>query len=213
MDTITQEQLYRIEERLMVYYGISFEDLRQEIADHLACEIESEMAIGQDFDTAYKAVDARWNEKLRTNNWGIYKGIPKFIEQQLAERFNQSDWKLKLLGFFLSLPLLLLFDYLNVRTEWLFVSLPCLGFLIALLVYSYIKQGKAYLVEFYLRQTKMMFVISMLIVLLGIGMFFLRGEQTRTGVFEFFILYGFLSMCYFLYHCFKTLKKNKIKMA
>lgn len=210
MEILRQEEIKIIEERLMEQYGIEFEDIVQEVSDHIACEIEASMTTGIDFNTAYTAVFELWNERLKTNNWGTYKGIPKFIEKQLAEEFNRADWKIKMMGFFLNIPLMFIWDYLELRTEIIYMSLVCIGFLSALFVYYNIRKGKDYLVEFYIRQTKMMFAISILIVIVSIGFTFLWRDQTRTGVFEFFILYGFLSMCYFLFNCSKNLKKNKI---
>lgn len=210
--SLNDAQVVAIEDQLIKVYQISYKEIRAEILDHLACDIEREMEEGQSYSNAFTAIFTRWNTKLKTNTWGIYKGIPNFVQQQLAKDFNQTDWKIKLLSFFGIIPIIFLLVYWEIRIELFYFLLLFISWVGYRIVYYQIKGIKDYRIEFFNRQTQMMLGLSLSSIVLWIGLDLLWDDPAEIHVLSFFILYYFFSICYFQYNCLKNLKNRKIKI-
>jgi len=210
--SLNDTQLAAIEDQLIKVYYISYKEIRSEILDHIACDIEREMEEGQSYSNAFTAIFTRWHTKLKTNTWGIYKGIPNFVQQQLAKDFNQTDWKIKLLSFFGTIPIILLLVYWEIRIELFYFLLLFISWVGYRIVYHHIKGIKDYRIEFFNRQTQMMLGLNLSSIMLWIGLDLLWDNSGERTVLSFFILYYFFSICYFQYNCLKNLKNRKIKI-
>lgn len=210
--SLNDTQVAAIEYQLIKVYYINYKEIRSEILDHIACDIEREMEEGQSYSNAFTAIFNRWDTKLKTNTWGIYKGIPNFVQQQLAKDFNQIDWKIKLLSFFCPIPIISLLVYWEIRIELFYLLLLFISWVGYRIVYHHIKGIKDYRIEFFKRQTQMMFVLSLSSIVLWIGLDLLCDNSVEITVLSFFILYYFFSICYFQYNCLKNLKNRKIKI-
>ncbi|MEP0369004.1 MAG: hypothetical protein ABJN36_05830 [Cyclobacteriaceae bacterium] len=80
MRSLTKAQIDQIKEDLEVQ-GISFSPLKEELLDHIVCDIELKMDEGLDFDTAWSSV----HDQIPDNH---FKNIQKETMQLLNKKFN-----------------------------------------------------------------------------------------------------------------------------
>jgi hypothetical protein len=86
---LTTEQITTIEETL-VLNGVVYDDIKLELLDHIATEIESEASIeGKPFEVALKEVFEKWKPQLRPTSDNLLLGYgflaPKIISDKFAE--------------------------------------------------------------------------------------------------------------------------------
>jgi hypothetical protein len=86
---LTTEQITTIEETL-VLNGVVYDDIKLELLDHIATEIESEASIeGKPFEVALKEVFEKWKPQLRPTSHNLLLGYgflaPKIISDKFAE--------------------------------------------------------------------------------------------------------------------------------
>jgi hypothetical protein len=86
---LTTEQITTIEETL-VLNGVVYDDIKLELVDHIATEIESEASIeGKPFEVALKEVFEKWKPQLRPTSHNLLLGYgflaPKIISDKFAE--------------------------------------------------------------------------------------------------------------------------------
>jgi hypothetical protein len=86
---LTTEQITTIEETL-VLNGVVYDDIKLELLDHIATEIESEASIeGKPFEVALKEVFEKWKPQLRPTSHKLLLGYgflaPKIISDKFAE--------------------------------------------------------------------------------------------------------------------------------
>ncbi|EKB05371.1 hypothetical protein HMPREF9711_01333, partial [Myroides odoratimimus CCUG 3837] len=99
MTTLSTDQIKHIEETLITQYNIKYQDTRDEVLDHIACEIEEQMNEGAYFHEASKITIAKWNSQLKPSNWVINK-TPRFIVSPLIVKDMQSIGLLFVLAVF-----------------------------------------------------------------------------------------------------------------
>ncbi|MDM1096395.1 hypothetical protein HXZ81_07010 [Myroides odoratimimus] len=99
MTTLITDQIKHIEETLITQYNIKYQDTRDEVLDHIACEIEELMNEGAYFHEASKITIAKWNSQLKPSNWVINK-TPRFIVSPLIVKDMQSIGLLFVLAVF-----------------------------------------------------------------------------------------------------------------
>ncbi|KZE84212.1 hypothetical protein AV926_18795 [Myroides marinus] len=86
MKTLSTNQIQHIEEFLISQYNIKYQDTRDEVLDHIACEIEELMNEGKEYDNAFKIIFNKWNKDLSPHPWIRYKNVPSFLGRQWIKR-------------------------------------------------------------------------------------------------------------------------------
>ncbi|MDM1374804.1 hypothetical protein HX071_11945 [Myroides marinus] len=89
MKTLSTNQIQHIEEFLISQYNIKYQDTRDEVLDHLACEIEELMNEGAYFQEAFKITFSKWHSQLKPSLWAINK-TPKLVVNLLAKKDTKS---------------------------------------------------------------------------------------------------------------------------
>jgi len=89
MKTLSINQIQHIEEFLISQYNIKYQDTRDEVLDHIACEIEELINEGAYFQEAFKITFSRWHSQLKPSLWAINK-TPKLVVNQLAKKDTKS---------------------------------------------------------------------------------------------------------------------------
>lgn len=87
MHKLTLEQIQDIEKRLLIKYDLKYEAMRNELLDHIACEIEEKMNQGVSYSVAFKLILSKWHKNLQPSSFNGYQKIPRFI----AKRLIQTD--------------------------------------------------------------------------------------------------------------------------
>ncbi|MGG5506633.1 MULTISPECIES: hypothetical protein [unclassified Myroides] len=84
MKKVTHDQIAEITAKLNQRYELKFDTFRDEVVDHMACEIEAYLEQGVDYATASKRVLAKWHFDLKPVLGE--KGIPTCIVKQLYRK-------------------------------------------------------------------------------------------------------------------------------
>lgn len=86
MKRLNLEQIKQIENFLIEYYHIKYEDIRDEVLDHIASEIEDKMTNGMVYEAAFKQTFNKWNKELTPHLWIRYNNVPRFIAKKWYKR-------------------------------------------------------------------------------------------------------------------------------
>ena len=89
---LTTEQIECINQTL-IGKGIKFDDIKLEVLDHIATEIENEMEVSNnDFPIVYNQVFENWSEefKLTRNFFSIQSPYPKLVHSKLTNQFKKE---------------------------------------------------------------------------------------------------------------------------
>lgn len=127
MNKIEEQHIKHINQFLIEHYHLYYIDVRTELVDHIASEIEERINNGNAYDAAFIAVFAQWDKSLKLSKF-YFKGVPLFLakewakerwirfgknvvqgllavvvfvlmERILSVRFDESDWFVILFGF------------------------------------------------------------------------------------------------------------------
>lgn len=82
MKTLTTTQINQIEDFLISQYNIKYQDTRDEVLDHIACEVEELMSEGAYFSEALKLTIAKWHSQLKPSLL-IMKKTPRLIANKM----------------------------------------------------------------------------------------------------------------------------------
>ncbi|WP_010251016.1 hypothetical protein [Myroides injenensis] len=86
MERLNLEQIKQVENFLIDYYQIKFDDIRDEVLDHIASEIEDKMTNGIAYEAAFKQTFNKWNKELTPHLWIRYNHVPRFIAKKWYKR-------------------------------------------------------------------------------------------------------------------------------
>ncbi|MCC9044556.1 hypothetical protein LNQ81_17955 [Myroides sp. M-43] len=86
MKTLTINQIKQIEEFLTSQYNIKYQDTRDEVLDHIACEIEELINEGAEYDTAFKNTFNKWHNDLTPHMFIRYHNVPSYLGRQWVKR-------------------------------------------------------------------------------------------------------------------------------
>ncbi|HUH26072.1 MAG TPA: hypothetical protein VLY87_05560 [Flavobacterium sp.] len=101
---LTQEQIRLIEEALIEKCDFkNFNDVRNELVDHIATEIEDEISLNLSFKDAFVKVMTRWNPLILSKSWSRYENVPYIV----CKLWKSLDLKFK----FSAIPVALLISY------------------------------------------------------------------------------------------------------
>lgn len=147
MKRLNLEQIKQIENFLIEYYHIKYEDIRDEVLDHIASEIEDKMTNGMVYKAAFKQTFNKWNKELTPHLWIRYNNVPRFI----AKKWYKRDILCFLLAISVGLggPYLLsqyITDY--VIAQITFKSIGIFNIIISILLYFKCKNIQNYRMQF-----------------------------------------------------------------
>lgn len=102
MKQLTTEQLQFIENALIDKCNFKyFDDVRLEVVDHIASEIEEEIQNNNiSFDQAFVTIMTKWNPLILPKTWSRYENIPYIV----TKLWKSLDWKFQ----FSAIPVTLL---------------------------------------------------------------------------------------------------------
>jgi hypothetical protein len=97
---LTTEQIATIEETL-VLNGLVYQDVKLELLDHIASEIEEKMSNEEiSFELVFKEVFDKWKPELRPASYGLWLGRgysgPKIIMDKMAMYTKSRFWYITL---------------------------------------------------------------------------------------------------------------------
>ncbi|MDR2222788.1 MAG: hypothetical protein LBE34_08595 [Flavobacteriaceae bacterium] len=163
MKTLNKEQLIHLDTFLLSHYQLKYDEVREEVVDHIACEIEEKIAIGASYEEAFKVTLSKWNGTLRSSTMGIYSGIPNFIAKQMM----WSDLKNQVRGILLIGVLLWTNDFLQVVNDLLIAKLSLILSIVTVIgiwgTLFYLKKEDSLRMTFYKTQLSGVFLCSLII--------------------------------------------------
>lgn len=205
MNRITSDQIQAIQERLHLKYELKYEEIRDELVDHIACEIEEMMHVGETYEEAFTQAFRKWNVRLIADKKGVYQGIPHFIVNQLNKEYRKVEIKSGVLTVVFTLLLFLSTYYFDLNNLlWLnilfFVS--AIGVLI-------IQRGLCSLGDYrydFLKAKSKVVLLKSSLVLAGIYLFYIIWGATEVNfslailliyyfVFSLYLLLRFRAYC------------------
>ncbi|MGG5506632.1 MULTISPECIES: hypothetical protein [unclassified Myroides] len=170
MQKLTVEQFLQLEAFLVNQYGLEVDyQVRVEVLDHVACEIEEKLNLGASYLEASKLVLSKWHILLQPSRFNGYSKVPRF----LAKRLIRLDLSVQL-G--VTLCLLLSFGLVDIPSLTLIYT--GLGLLfcswgIQVWMLRQVKQQTSFAMIYYQSQVKYLNRFNLLVVLaLLIGAFF-----------------------------------------
>src|SRR5574344_1829717 len=91
MKQLTTEQLQFIENALIDKCNFKyFDDVRLEVVDHIASEIEEEIQNNNiSFNQAFVTIMTKWNPLILPKTWSRYENIPYIV----TKLWKSLDWK------------------------------------------------------------------------------------------------------------------------
>lgn len=210
---ITLEQVQSIEEQLLNKYELQQDEIRYEILDHIACEIEELMHQGETYDEAMTLVFRTWNVRLIANEKGIFKGIPHFILNQLNREYKKVELKSLLIAALLSIPLLMATWYLQFNQLALMSSLFVINACGVLVIYKESRYVQDYRYDFFRGKARSVLIKSALPFALVAVFYMIWGTYEHMSNFSFLVVFYFVFNSFLLFRFRKYCKHQKIKLA
>ena len=213
MNTITQEQIKQIEDRLFTKYDLKYDHFRDELVDHLACEVEERMDKGENFEEAFTLVFRKWNVRLIADKKGRYKNIPHFMLHQLNAEFKKVEILSFVLAMGLSLALLAGAYYVNFNSLLLLGSLFAVNILSVWVIHRELQNVQDYRRDFFKAKSKVV-LLRMGIVLTGITLFtVLWGPDASSFSLQTLVLYYFIFNSFLLARFRTYCNNHPLKIA
>lgn len=171
MKKLTTKQILEIETRLIQQYDLNFQAFRDEVVDHIACEIEEYLEQGVEYTQGKQHVLGKWHFELKPVLGK--QGIPTCIVKQLYRKdavFYLVFFLLFLMSWLLgSLPVM---EF--TPTPWVSFGCILLGFLISVVVQKRFFRQKSYEMKFYMHVLGSVMLVN--IISLTVAMFHLRKD-------------------------------------
>ncbi|MDR0228250.1 MAG: hypothetical protein LBI72_04210 [Flavobacteriaceae bacterium] len=163
MKTLNKEQLTHLDNFLLMHYQLKYDEVREEVVDHIACEIEEKMCVGASYEEAFKVTLSKWNGTLRSSTMGIYSGIPNFIAKQMM----RSDLKHQVVSIVSICAVLFVNDFLQVINDALIVKLSLTLSVVTTIgvrgTLFYLKNEDSLRMTFYKTQLSGVFLCSLIV--------------------------------------------------
>jgi hypothetical protein len=117
---LTTEQIATIEQTL-VLNGLNYEDIKLEVTDHIASEIEAKINNEtSSFDSVLKEVLEKWKPELRPASYGLWLGRgysgPKMVMDKMARYTKSRFWYITLGAIPLTLIATAFIHFFNTET-------------------------------------------------------------------------------------------------
>ncbi|WP_410879073.1 hypothetical protein [Myroides sp. DW712] len=198
MNILSTEQLHAIEARLCLKYNLKYEEIRNELVDHIACEIEDKMEQGEQYEEGFTLVFRKWNVRLIADKKGVYQGIPHFIVNQLNKEYRKVALQSGVLTVVFTLLLFLSTHYFQLNNLLLLNSLFFVNAIGVLIIQRSLPSLGDYRYDFLKAKSKVVLLKSSL-ALAGIYLFY-----TVWDVVNF--TFGVLLIFYFVFSTFLLLR-------
>lgn len=118
MTRLTTSQIQHIDQFLMEHYRLYYIDIRAEVLDHMANDIEEQMQ-DKTYEEAFVHVIAKWDATLKPSKF-FFRGIPKFIAQQWTKERIKRGSKACLFGALTTLVIAsFFFRFIDLDTDML----------------------------------------------------------------------------------------------
>ncbi len=199
---LTNQQITQIEEAL-VLNGINFDDIKLEVTDHIASEIEEKISNeGISFEVAFKEIFEKWKPELRpcTSVWvGTNNAFPRIIMDKWILESKKQLLKGSLTGAILAVLFSILARIIN--NETIFETLRVVLKAIFIVEFIFILVSKVLIWKstqptssgfIFQKQTHIAALIWLF--MLGIGLFPLRFVLTdfKVGISQNFLFIVYL---------------------
>lgn len=169
MKNLTTNQILEIETILIQRYDLKYDEFRNEVVDHIACEIEEQMQEDVAYEVALNHILKKWHFELKPIIG--HKGVPTFIVKQLCKKDATRYFFLIL--FFLGTC------YLDSKTSigsqvspWLSFGFILIGFLLSVVIQKRFFTQKNYEMLFYMSGLGGMMLVT--VITLTLAMFNLK---------------------------------------
>jgi hypothetical protein len=192
---LTAKQILQIEETL-VLNGINYDDIKLELTDHIASEIEEKINVqGVSFEGAFHEVFENWKEQLRptTSFWvGRNNSTPKIVLDKWVRIKKQILLKAFLIAF---LPTLLVAYFFYVKQHnvdytllmQMFKTL-CLSLSAVIIIFKFLIFKSKLKTSFSLYFSKNLKVLFIYLFFIGLGAYPSKFNVWNYGTSLFFIL-------------------------
>lgn len=210
---LTPEQVQSIENRLLQKYELQQDEIRYEILDHLACEIEEVMHQGETYEEATTQVFRNWNVRLIANEKGVFKGIPHFMLNQLNREYKKVELQSLLIAAILSIPLLLATWYLQFNQILLMSSLFVLNACGVLVIYKESRHVQDYRYDFFRGKARSVLIKSAIPFAIVAVFYIIWGTYEHMSNFSFLVVFYFVFNSFLLFRFRKYCKYQKFKLA
>jgi hypothetical protein len=197
---LTAEQIQIVEDTLNLN-GLVYDDIKLEVLDHIASEIENKMSLeNRSFEETLKAVFENWKEQLRPTHYGLLLGKmigPKILMDKMAlsvkkELIILSSLVFLLTSFFVFINSVISNQFFLMYVENVTTYLSFIG--LVLLIFSKIYLFKSTIKTSYkFRFNNVFFVASIYAISRGLGAFpSISANKIIDGTFPsvFKIIYG-----------------------
>lgn len=166
MKQLAAEQLKEIEAILIQKYELTYADVREEVLDHIACEIETIMDEGNaSFKEAFRLVLRKWHRDLKPSSFVGFKRVPSFI----AKRLIRWDLRFQFLAILGLLLLFIFLDSLEITVKIASFVYLILSWAWSFFVLSQTKKTYSHSICYYKEQLKHLSFLNVFTLLLLIG--------------------------------------------
>lgn len=177
MKKLTTNQILEIETLLIQRYDLSFQAFRDEVVDHIACEIEEYLEQGVDYIQAKQHVLRKWHFELKPVVG--QQGIPTCIVKQLYRK--DAVFYLFFALLFLTSWLLGSFQVMELTpSPWISLGCILLGFFIPVVVQKRFFKQKNYEMKFYMHALGSVMLVN--IISLTVAMLHLRKDVVEDAL-------------------------------
>lgn len=177
MKKLTTNQILEIETLLIQRYDLSFQAFRDEVVDHIACEIEEYLEQGVDYIQAKQHVLRKWHFELKPVVG--QQGIPTCIVKQLYRK--DTVFYLFFAFLFLTSWLLGSFQVMELTpSPWISLGCILLGFFIPVVVQKRFFKQKNYEMKFYMHALGSVMLVN--IISLTVAMLHLRKDVVEDAL-------------------------------
>lgn len=139
---LTKEEIQYIDYVLSKHYSFeNFEDLRVELLDHIASDVELEMqSDNMSFDDALPNVLHKWNDEIACDRSSFYNSVPKIV----GNLWKKLDWKYNICV--LPLTAILTFGSIPfIKEVWItyaMYSIACIGLVLGIYLLNLLKRNQ-----------------------------------------------------------------------
>jgi hypothetical protein len=192
---LTTQQIAQIEETL-VLNGIQYEDIKLELTDHIASEIEEQITVqGYSFEVALHDVFQNWKEQLRptSSHWvGLINSSPKIVLDKWVSTTKQLQLKALLIAFFPTLFFAYFFNGKQNKFDYtLLVQIfktMCLAISLSIIIFKFLIFKSNIKTSFSLYFNKNSTVFFIYLFFYGLGFIPIKLSIWDFGTSLFFIL-------------------------
>ncbi|MBB1139462.1 hypothetical protein [Myroides sp. WP-1] len=213
MITLTQEQLQPIQERLLNKYDLKYDEIREELLDHIACEIEDLMNQGESYEEATILVFRKWNVRLISNEKGWYKGIPHFVLNQIGTEYKKVEIISIFVAMLLAVPLFFAILYWELNSLLLMISLFVLQAIGVGIIYKESKGLQEYRFDFLRKKAGISLLNAGIALAFSPLLAVLCNIEVRTSEINLLVMYYFIFSSILLFRFWKYCKHQQFKIA